>query len=65
MNNTAYTYNERPVWSETVTQIDSYSEPTLSIGQNIFFIVQLKNKEVYLIIKDEEEQINYTYKRDS
>lgn len=33
MNNTAYTYNERPVWSETVTQIDSYSEPTLSIGQ--------------------------------
>ena len=27
--------------------------------------MQLKNKEVYLIIKDEEEQTNYTYKRDS
>ena len=27
--------------------------------------MQLKNKEVDLIIKDEEEQTNYTYKRDS
>lgn len=33
MNNTTYTYNERSVWSETVTQINSYSEPTLSIDQ--------------------------------
>ena len=34
--------------------------------KNIFFIVQLKNKEVGLIIKDgKEEQTNYTYKRNS
>ena len=33
MNNTTYTYNERPVWSETLTQINSYSKPTLSIDQ--------------------------------
>lgn len=37
MNNTTYTYNERPVWSETLTQINSYSEPTLSIDQKTYF----------------------------
>lgn len=42
MNNTAYTYNERPVWSETVTQINSYSEPTLSIDQKHIFYSTIK-----------------------
>ena len=37
MNNTTYTYNERPVWSETLTQINSYSEPTLYIDQKTYF----------------------------
>ena len=40
MNNTTYTYNERLVWSETVTQINSYSEPILSIDQkHIVYII--------------------------
>ena len=42
MNNTTYTYNERPVWSETVTQINSYSEPTLSIDQKHIFASTIK-----------------------
>ena len=42
MNNTTYTYNESPVWSETVTQIDSYSEPTLSIDQKHIFYSAIK-----------------------
>ena len=42
MNNTTYTYNERPVWSETVTQINSYSEPTLSIDQKHIFYSAIK-----------------------
>ena len=56
MNNTTYTYNERPVWSETLTQINSYSEPTLSIDQKHIvdnkFIFNKKN----IIHKNE---INY------
>ena len=43
MNNTTYTYNERPVWSETVTQINSYSEPTLSIDKK--YVVDSTIKE--------------------
>ena len=40
MNNITYTYNERPVWSETVTQINSYSESILSIDQkHIVYII--------------------------
>ena len=42
MNNTTYTYNERPVWSETLTQINSYSEPTLSIDQKHIFYSTIK-----------------------
>ena len=37
MNNTTYTYNESPVWSETVTRIDSYSEPTFIYGSKTYF----------------------------
>lgn len=46
MNNTTYTYNESPVWSETVTRIDSYSEPTLSMDQKHIFDSAIKEKEV-------------------
>ena len=46
MNNTTYTYNESPVWSETVTRIDSYSEPTLSMVQKHIFDSTIKEKEV-------------------
>ena len=42
MNNTTYTYNESLIWSETVTQIDSYSEPTLSIDQKHIFYSAIK-----------------------
>ena len=42
MNNTTYTYNESLIWSETVTQIDSYSEPTLSIDQKHIFDSTIK-----------------------
>lgn len=42
MNNTTYTYNERPVWSETLTQINSYYEPTLSIDQKYIFDSTIK-----------------------
>ena len=42
MNNTTYTYNERPVWSETLTQVNSYSEPTLSIDQKHIFDSTIK-----------------------
>ena len=42
MNNTTYTYNESQVWTETVTQIDSYSEPTLSIDKKHIFYSAIK-----------------------
>ena len=42
MNNTTYTYNETPVWSETITQMNSYSEPTLSIDHKHIFDSTIK-----------------------
>lgn len=63
MNNTTYTYNESPVWSETVTWIDSYFEPTLSIDQKHIFDSTIKEKEV--VSKQKLYWNGKTYKRDS
>jgi len=37
MENTSYSNNGAPIWSESITQVPQFSEPTKTMDQQIYF----------------------------